>query len=446
MRPRDLAPGPCHVLTRLRTALRHPVSRNVIGLYGVQLATFIVPLLTLPYVARVLEPAALGLVIFSQGFAFALMAFINWGFGLTGVRSVAAVQNDPDALAGVVQRVRGAQLSLVLLSALFAGTALLLVPTMRENPEFLVMAYIAAATTGLTPAWYFLGIERIRVMAVIQLGFRSVGAVLTFVLVKSPSDAWIVMALFTASSVGPLIVADWLMYRDVEFRRPIWRHSLSELKHGSTIFVATLAVTLYTALNVVLLGFFASSDEVAHFGAGERLVRVAITLLGPIGAAVIPRMTALHTAGESDRARRLLIIAVAVAALPAIAITLILILLGEPIIRLIYGEAFVADAVPVLRVLAIIIPINVVAVVFGVWLMTLHRDRLVVAIALMAGISNVILGSILASMYGAIGMAWAVVAAEGVAAVGGLAVVTWGSRRRARSTQLLDGQQSPTAP
>lgn len=418
----------------------------MIGLYGVQLATFIIPLLTLPYVARVLEPAALGLVIFSQGFAFALMAFINWGFGLTGVRSVAAVQNDPDALAGVVQRVRGAQLSLVGLSAVFAGMALVLVPSMRENPDFLVLGYVAAATTGLTPAWYFLGIERIRVMAVIQLGFRAVGAVLTFLLVKSPSDAWIVMALFTASSVGPLIVADVLMYRDVEFRRPTRRHSLSELKYGSTIFVATLAVTLYTALNVVLLGFFASSEEVAHFGAGERLVRVAITLLGPIGAAVIPRMTALHTAGESDRAKRLLMIAVAVGALPAIAITLILVLLGEPIIRLIYGEAFVADAVPVLRVLALIIPINVVAVVFGVWLMTLHRDRLVVSIALVAGISNIILGSILASLYGAIGMAWAVVAAEGVAAAGALAVVTWGSRRRETSPPVPEGQQSPTTP
>ncbi|MGK2937017.1 MAG: oligosaccharide flippase family protein [Solirubrobacteraceae bacterium] len=418
----------------------------MIGLYGVQLATFIIPLLTLPYVARVLEPAALGLVIFSQGFAFALMAFINWGFGLTGVRSVAAVQNDPDALAGVVQRVRGAQLSLVGLSAVFAGMALVLVPSMRENPDFLVLGYVAAATTGLTPAWYFLGIERIRVMAVIQLGFRAVGAVLTFLLVKSPSDAWIVMALFTASSVGPLIVADVLMYRDVEFRRPTRRHSLSELKYGSTIFVATLAVTLYTALNVVLLGFFASSEEVAHFGAGERLVRVAITLLGPIGAAVIPRMTALHTAGESDRAKRLLMIAVAVGALPAIAITLTLVLLGEPIIRLIYGEAFVADAVPVLRVLALIIPINVVAVVFGVWLMTLHRDRLVVSIALVAGISNIILGSILASLYGAIGMAWAVVAAEGVAAAGALAVVTWGSRRRETSPPVPEGQQSPTTP
>lgn len=424
--------GSAPVLQRLRTALRHPVSRNVVALYGVQLATFVIPLLTLPYVARVLEPSALGLVIFAQGFAFALMAFIDWGFGLTGVRSVASVQNDPEALAGVVQRVRGAQLALTALSALFALSALLLVPNMRDNPEFLVLAYVAAATTGLAPDWFFLGIERMRVMAIIQLGFRAVGAALTFVLVKSPDDAWIVMALFAAASVGSLLVSDVMMYRRVEFRRPRWRSSLQEIRHGSMIFVATLAVTLYTAFNVVLLGFFASSAEVAHFGAGERLVRVAITLLGPVGAAVIPRMTALHVEGQTERAKRLLVIALAVCTLPAIAITLVLVVFGTPIIRLIYGEAFVDDAVPILRVLALIIPINVVAVVVGVWLMTQHRDRLVTAIALLAGVSNVVLGCILASQYGGLGMAWAVIAAEGVAAVGGLAAITWSARRRAR--------------
>lgn len=423
------------MLNRLITALRHPVSRNVIALYGVQLATFILPLLTLPYVARVLEPSALGLVILAQGFAFALMAFIDWGFGLTGVRSVAAVQNDPDALAGVVQRVRGAQLALALLSGVFAASALLFLPSMRENPEFLVLAYVAAFTTGLAADWFFLGIERMRVMALIQLGFRSVSTVLTFVLVKGPDDAWIVMALFAGGSVGALIVSDWMMYRRVAFRRPAWRASLRELRHGSTIFIATLAVTLYTAFNVVLLGFFASSAEVAHFGAGERLVRVAITLLGPVGAAVIPRMTALHTAGEPERAKRLLVIALAVCTLPAIAITLILIVFGTPIIRLIYGEAFVEDAVPILRVLALIIPINVVAVVFGVWLMTLHRDRLVAGIALLAGFSNVVLGCLLASEFGGLGMAWAVICAEGVAALGGLIAVSWGARRARRSPQ-----------
>jgi PST family polysaccharide transporter len=419
------------MLKRLLTALRHPVSRNVIALYWVQLAQFVVPMITLPYVARVLEPSAFGLVIFSQGFAFILVVFIDWGLGWTGIRSTAAHQGDRDALSGVVQRVRGGQLVLALASLVIAAVALVAVPSMRDHPHFLALAWISAVTLGLAPNWFFLGIEQARVTALIQLAFRVAGAALTFVLVKHPDDAWIVMALFAASSAGGLVVADILMYRRVEFRMPEWRLSVGEIRHGTMMFVGTLAVTLYTSFNVVLLGFLASSADVAHFGAAERLVRVAITLLGPIGGAVIPRLTALQAAGNRDRARRLLTIAVATAAVPALVITLGLIGFASPIIHLVYGERFVDDAAPMLRALALIIPINVTGVVFGLWLMTLHKDRLIVTIVVVAGVTNIVLGTTFTLLFGPIGMAWSVIAAEAVGAVGGIFFV----RRDARRTR-----------
>ena len=415
---------------RLLTALRHPVSRNVIALYWVQIATFVIPMITLPYVARVLEPSAFGLVVFAQGFAFVLVTLVDWGLGLTGIRSVAECQGDPDKLADVVRRVRGGQLVLAMSSSIVALGALLLVPQMAEHPEFLVLAWVAAVATALSPGWYFLGTERARVIAVIQLGFRSVGAALTFVLVTEPGDAWIIMALFAASSLAALVVADRVMYRRVEFRLPDWRLSLREIRRGTMIFVGTLAVTLYTSFNVVLLGLFEPSAEVAHFGAAERVVRVAITMLGPIGGAVIPRLTALQTAGNRERARRLLIIAVAVSALPALMITAGLIVFAPTIVEVIYGHRFVDSSVPILRVMALIIPVNVTGVVIGLWLMTLYKDRIIVTVVLTAGIANIVLGCTLTSLFGPIGMAWSVIAAEAVGAIGGFIAVRRDRRRR----------------
>jgi len=312
------------MLKRLLTALRHPVSRNVIALYWVQIATFVVPLVTLPYVARVLDQSGFGLVIFAQGFAFVLVVFINWGMGLTGSRSTAASQSDPHALSEVVRGVRGGQLVLTAAAGVIALVVLLLNQSMRDHPEFLVLAWVAAGALALTPNWFFIGLERARVTAVIQLSFRVAGAALTFVLVNDAGDAWIVTALFAASAVGSLIVSDVVMYRHVEFRLPEWTLSVRHVRDSTMIFIGTLAVALVTSFNVVLLGFLGTSEEVAHFGAAERLVRVSITLLTPIGAAVIPRLTALQAAGERERARQLLKMAVAAAAVPALSITLIL--------------------------------------------------------------------------------------------------------------------------
>lgn len=420
---------------RLWAVLRHPVSRNVLALYWVQIATFVVPIVTLPYVARVLEPSSFGLVVFAQGFAFVLVVFIDWGLGLTGVRSTAERQTDPDGLSDVVHRVRGGQLVLTMASAVLAIAALLVVPTMARHPEFLLLAWVAGAATGLSPGWFFLGIERMRVIALVQLGFRVLAAALTFVLVKDPGDAWVVMALFAASAVGSLAVSDVLMYRRVAFRLPSWRLSVTEIRRGTMIFIGSFAVTMYTSFNVVLLGLFEPSAGVAHFGAAERLVRVAIQLLGPIGGAVIPRITALQATGNRERARRLLTIAVGAAAIPALALTLGLIVLAPWIIQTFYGERFVDETVPILRVLALIIPINVTGVVFGLWLITLHRDRLIVRIVVIAGIANVVLGCILTPAFGPVGMAWAVIAAEGAGALGGFLAI----RRDARRARLASG-------
>lgn len=444
-----MSPPPSNVLKRLLTALRHPVSRNVIALYWLQIAAFVVPLVTLPYVARVLEPSGFGLIIFAQGFAVVLVVFITWGMGLTGSRSTAANRTDADALSEVVRRVRGGQLLLMMASAVVAVGVLVLVPIMRDHPEFLVLAWVAAAALGLSPNWFFLGLERARVTALIQLSFRAAGAALTFVLVDDPGDAWIVMALFAGSSVGGLIVSDLVMYRHVEFRLPEWRLSVREIRHGTMIFIGTLAVALITSFSVVLLGFLGSSADVAHFGAAERLVRVSILVLAPVGAAVIPRLTALQAAGERQRARRLLTIAVAVSALPALAITLGLIVFASPILHLIYGESFVDASAPILRVLALIIPVNVTGGVFGVWLMTLHRDRLIMTVAVVAGVANVVLGCVFTLLFGPIGMAWSVITAEAVGAAGGLLAVRREARRAAAAGPIAEvdspGQASTAA-
>jgi PST family polysaccharide transporter len=236
------------------------------------------------------------------------------------------------------------------------------------------------------------------------------------------------MALFAASAVGSLAAADILMYRRVEFRLPQWGLSVGEIRGASMLFVGVLAATLYTSFNVVLLGLFVPSAGVAHYGAAERIVRVAITVLGPIGMVLGPRFIALQAAGEHERARQLLIKAAIAAAVPGLLLTGGLALFAPLIIRIIYGHRFVHASVPILRVLVLLIPVELVGTVFAAWLITLHKDKLVALIALQAGIVNIILGCVLTPLVGPIGMAWSVITAEALA----VSSVMYAARRNSR--------------
>jgi len=427
------------MIKRLRQALRHPVSQNVIGLYWLQIATFIVPMVTLPYVARVLRPSSFGLVIFSQGFSFVLLVFIDWGFTYHGVRAAAANQMETEQLAEVVRRVRGAQLLLSAMSLLVALVALFVIPKFTAHPVFLLLAWVAAVASGLSPGWFFLGTEKMRLNALVQLCFRVTGAALTFLLVTGPSQAWIVMALFAASSIAGWIASDLMMYRRVPFRPPQLRPAFGEVKRAATLFVGTVAAVLYTSFNVVLLGLFEPTASVAHFGAAERIVRVSLTVLGPIGMAAYPRLAALQAANERERARRLVTIAVAVVTIPALLLAGGLALFAPLIIRIIFGHRYVHASVPILRVLVLIIPVSTVGVVAGSWLMTLHMDRTVVMIVLRAGILNVALGCVLTPLLGPIGMAWSVIAAEATAALGGIIAVKRTNRQEPAAVGIFAG-------
>ena len=419
-------------LRKLRHVLTHPISRNVVALGWIQIATFIVPLVTLPYIARVLDPSEFGLVVFAQSFSLVLTIFIDWGFTYYGVRAVAAARDDPQELARVVARVRGAQLLLVGSSVFVAVGCLLAIPKLRENPAFLVLAWVAAVGSGLATNWYFIGVERPRFISVLQLTLRAIGAGLTFLLVHRSGQGWIVLALFAASSLAMWLSLDFLMYREVPFRLPPWRASVDAVRGAGTFFMGTVAATMYTTFNVVLLGFFVTSTEVAHFGAAERLVRTSLSVIGPIGAAVYPRLVYLQSSERPHRAKRLLGIAVVIVGTIAVAIAAVLAIFAPTIIHIVYGPKYIDPSTPILRVLVLIIPISILGAIGGTWLMTLHQERTVAVIVLRSGILNVVLGTVLTLSFGPQGMAWSVVAAETCAAVSCL----WVVRRMDRTAEV----------
>jgi PST family polysaccharide transporter len=400
-------------------AVRHPIAQNVIGLYMIQIATFVVPLITLPYVARVLRPSAFGLVVFSQGFSFVLTTVIDWGFSYEGVRAVAVVREDPERLTTAVAEIRSGQLVLAAASVPIAAGALFVIPEFRHHPDFLVMAWVAAVATGLAPGWFFIGIEQIRLAALTMLAYRALAAVLTFILVGGPSQAWIVMALFAGSSVVTLVALDLRMYRRIARMRPATlARSFVAIRGSAALFVGTLALTLYTSLNVVLLGLFEPTGTVARFGAAERVVRVSLLVLGPVAAAVYPRLVALQSARRRERARQLLALTLAAEAVVAVTVAVVLAIAAPLVIRIVFGRPFVAESVPLLRTLVLVIPLGVISSTAGAWLMTLHMDRRIVTIVLAAGILNVALACALTPSAGPQAMAWAVVLAEATTAAG----------------------------
>src|SRR5438876_12215282 len=89
--------------------LRSSFVHNVIALYGVQGCTYALPLLTFPYLARVLGPSGWGVVVFAQAIGMVIASVVEYGFDISGSRETSRQRNDPQRLSALISGVLGAK-------------------------------------------------------------------------------------------------------------------------------------------------------------------------------------------------------------------------------------------------------------------------------------------------------------------------------------------------
>lgn len=392
-------------------SLDRGLARNVASLYGVQFANYLLPLITIPYLTRVLGPATWGLVAFAQAFGAYAAIGIEYGFHLSATRDVTKNRDSKSKLAGLVAGVMGAKL---LLAAGAVGLALLLeswIPLFRQHPIFLWAAVFWAVAQSFSILWYYQGFERMRLVAVLDIAGKALATAGIFILVHHPSDGWKVLVLQAGGSLISVAVATVLVYREIPFRLPTWQLTRNALRMGWSMFLFRSSMSLYGAGNAFILGLFASPEAVGFYAGAEKLARALMGFVVPIHQSLYPRLSHLV---QHDRpaASRLARFSMFVMSSIGGALTLAAFLSAPWAIPFLLGESFVAS-VPVLRILAILPFLDAVGTVLGVlWMVPLGLDRLFNRVILVAGALNLILAVLLAPRFAQVGMAAAVVTTE----------------------------------
>jgi polysaccharide transporter, PST family len=401
----------------LHRYLSHPIVKNAIALYWIQFAEYALPMISVPYLARVLLPAGWGLVVFAQSFSGWLGLVLEYGFGFSATREVARNRDDPERGAEVAAGVLGAGV-LLMSGALLASTvALYAVPTFRIYPIYLWLAFAIAVTQGVRPMWYFQGVERMQFPALLNVAGRLVVTGGIFLWVKSEADGWKVLVLQAVSGAVISGVILFEMYKKVPWRRPTMAQSYGALRMGWTVFLSRSAVSLYTLANTFILGLFQNTQQVAFYGGAERVNRMVLGLLQPVSQALYPRMSHLAVKSRSGAEAMARVGLMAFGAFGVI-MCVVCAVLAPWIVRILLGPKYL-PVIGVFRVMALLFPLIAVSNLLGVqWMLPFGMDRLVTRILLCAGVLNVSLAIYTAPRFGPIGMAWSVTTAEAFVTAG----------------------------
>jgi O-antigen/teichoic acid export membrane protein len=379
----------------------------------VQIASYAAPLLTLPWLTRVLGPSGFGQLSFCGAVTGYFVLFADYGFNYSATRQIALHSHDRAGRSKVFWNT-------LVVKGLLAGAGFpclllltLCVDKFATERSLLLINYLTVLGTVLTPTWYFQGTERQTVLSGITIVVRLISVPAIFLLVRSSRD--LQMAALISSGlpvVGGLICLGFLFRdRQLDAMHLDRRELVHVLRDGWHLFVSTASISLYGATNTVMLGFVAGNAAVGHYSAAERLIQAAQGLLAPINQSVYPRVSRLL---QESRDTAFVLIRKVLRVQGAIAFTLSLLLfaVAPVLIRLYFGPAY-EETISVLRWLAILPFLVGLSNVLGVHTMlAMGMNKIVSQILVTAGAFNILLLLVLTHWYGAVGAAMAVVATE----------------------------------
>lgn len=275
---------------------RKQLVENMLSLLVLQGANYLLPLITLPYLVRVLGPTKFGLLAFAQAFIQYFAVVTDYGFNLTATREIAVQRHDSKQVFETFKTVLAIKLALMVLSFMVMGVIVVSLPKFRQEWPLYFCTFLNVLGNVLFPLWLYQGLERMKYITALTLTARVLATVAIFAFVRNGNDYLLAAAIQAGGGVVGGILGLVAATTVIPIRGPflpsvaeVW----ARLRDGWPVFVSSVGVTLFSNSNIFILGLFASLEVVGYFAIADKIVRAVIGLSIPISSAIYPRVSFL---------------------------------------------------------------------------------------------------------------------------------------------------------
>ena len=279
------------------------IVKNMTALGVLQIANYLIPLLVLPVVSRVLGATLFGSVGYAQNIISYLTLLVNFGFEYSATRQIALAGDDKEKKRQLFWAVITAKTGLLVLSFVILALLPLFVERVACDPQLYI--YTALTNIGIVffPTWYLQGEQQMDKMAWANFFMKLLGALLVIAIVREASMYRWYPLLLSVSSIFVGIGAMIYVVRHFEIGRYVCtREAMKEvLQAGAPIFINNVFVSLYTTINMTLLGGFATDEMIGYFSAAQRLIiALNMVVVLPVSTAVYPEMSRRFEASRAE--------------------------------------------------------------------------------------------------------------------------------------------------
>ena len=252
---------------------RKRLLENFLSLSVLQGANYILPLITLPYLVRVLGPEKFGLIAFAQSFIQYFNIFTDYGFNLSATREISIYRDNKEKVSEIFSSVMIIKFGLMIISLLILSFLVFTIPKFRN--DWLVYFFTFGMVFGnvLFPIWFFQGIERMKYITILNITARLIFTICIFIFIRKTSDYIYVpllnsLGFFIAGSLAIYII---LKNFQLKIILPKFQIIFKYFKDSTQFFLSRVSVSMYTSTNTFVLGLFTDNKMVGYYSIAEKL-------------------------------------------------------------------------------------------------------------------------------------------------------------------------------
>lgn len=381
------------------------------------MSSFLFPLISFPYVSRILGPEGTGRVDFATSLIAYFLMFAQLGIPTYGVRACAKVRDDKHLLTKTAQELLIINLVMSVLAYAVLALGLIFVPRLRQDRLLYILVSLTIIFNTIGMEWLYKALEQYTYITVRSIAFKLVSLGAMFALIRSKDD-YVIYGGITILASSASYLMNFFHARKYISLRPVGGYEFKpHLKAVMVFFAMACATTVYTNMDKVMLGIMAENElqanvNVGYYGAASRIKSILVSIVTSLGTVLLPRASYYVQQGKMEEFRKISRKALNFVVVAATPLTLYFVFFARQGILLLSGQEYLGAVVPMQFIMPTLLFIGLTNILGIQILVPTGREKVVLYSVIVGAVTDVVCNLLLIPRYLAVGAALSNMIAE----------------------------------
>lgn len=386
------------------------IKKNFVYNVFYQILIIILPLITIPYVSRILGSKGVGIYSYTYSIVYYFMLIALLGINNYGNRTIAKARDNKNKLSKAFISIYSIQLFMSILMIIFYLGYIILFNNRYMGVATIQIIYLISCIFDFN--WFFFGLEKFKITVIRSTLVKLLSLFGIFMFVKTKNDVWLYTLILSFSTLFSNILLIPFLLKEIDLVDIKFKDVKKHIKPILILFIPVIAVSLYRIMDKIMLGLLSNINEVGYYEQADKMVTVPLGIITALGTVMLPRISNLVSKGENKRILEYIKKSVNFMMFLAFPMCFGMIAVSSDFIPIFLGKDFVKTGYLINYISCIIVFTSFANIIRTQYLLPKEKDKVYIVSVIGGAIINLICNLIFIPLYASVGACIGTIAAE----------------------------------